>query len=40
MFDTLVPGTHFSFGALYMFVMIVSVFTFLVRVVSDKDKEG
>lgn len=39
MWHTDVPGTSFSFGALYMFVMFVFVFTFLVRLVGHNENK-
>lgn len=40
MWETQVPGTRFSFGALWSFVLVVSMFTFLVGIAVHKhDKE-
>ena len=41
MWQTDIPGTSFSFGALYLFVVLLSLFIMVLRIASAKDqKEG
>lgn len=39
MMETDVPGTNFSFAALWFFVLAVSVFTSIVGIVAHKEKK-
>ncbi len=38
--DTNVPGTTFSFASLYMFLFIVSIFVFIVHIVTGGGTQG
>lgn len=41
MWGTLIPGTDFSFGGLYAFLIFLSLFLFLVRIAGHhEDKEA
>ena len=41
MWNTLVPGTSFSFGAFYTFILFVSIGLFMLRLaIGNKNKDG
>lgn len=41
LWQTLVPGTSFSFGALYTFILFVSIGLFMLRLaLGNKNKDG
>lgn len=41
MWNTLVPGTPFTFGALYTFILFVSIGLFMLRLaLGNKNKDG
>lgn len=39
MLDTNVPGTNFSFAALWLFVLVITVFTGVVGIAAHKNNE-
>lgn len=41
MWNTLVPGTSFTFGALYTFILFVSIGLFMLHLaIGNKNKDG
>lgn len=40
MMQTNIPGTEFSFGALYIFLFVFSIFLFIIRIVTSGNTQG